>query len=214
MALELQYMTLLAMSLNGILLGAVFDICRVVLRQWKFLRWAKPLFDFSFWIFALFSVFSSLMWANNGELRMYVFVILLLGWVLYRVLLQRIVVGSTVGIIMGIRYICVMLWNIFVTVVVRPVKTGGQILIRLFYAFDRLLKYLERVILWPFRISLRIILWLLRPVFRLLRPITDRLAKRLRPISSRMEHIWGKGKGIWEKLTNWLLNKDDQNPKQ
>lgn len=226
--LEAQYMTLLAMSINGALLGAVYDMYRVVLRHWKFLRWAGPIFDFAFWILGIFVVFWSLMWANHGDLRIYVFLVMLIGYGLYRIFLRRIVVGSTVGIIMGIRYICLTVYRLFLLVIVGPLKRIGLALLALLRALDRLLRVLERAILWPFSPLAKVLLWsgrllfkvlktIARPVVKPLKPCLrpfEKLAKqKVAPVLRRVRQLFKKPKGIWTRLTNWLLNKDDDNPK-
>lgn len=224
MTLETQYMTLLVMSLNGAVLGALYDMYRVVLRHWKFLRWAGPLFDFSFWILAFFLVFWSLMWANDGDLRIYVFVVLGIGLFLYRILLQRIVVGSTIGIIMGIRYLCLAVFNIFVLVVVQPLIQLWKLLLGVLRLLDRLLRVAETLILWPFKplfwllirlykLVAGLLKFLLRPVYRLLDPYLAPIRKRIRPVkryaSIRIKKLFQKGKGIAVNLANWLMNRDD-----
>lgn len=224
MTLAAQYMTLMVMSLNGAILGAVYDMYRVILRHWKFLRWASPILDFAFWIFSFAVVFWSLMWANNGDLRIYVFVVLGLGLLIYRIFLQRIVVGSTIGIIMGIRYVCIQLYRAFMALVVRPVMTFVRLFISLCKVIDRILQSLERVILWPFKPLGKILLWIGKqiiglllfitgPLRRLTAPYIQRIANRIKPVVKpaiiQLKWFVKKGKGIWLKVANWLLNRDD-----
>lgn len=224
MTLEAQYMTMLVMSLNGAALGAVYDMYRVVLRHWKFLRWAGPILDFAFWIFSFLLVFWSLMWANKGDLRIYIFVVMAIGLFLYRIFLRKIVVGSTIGIIMGIRYVCIQLYKGFLFAIVRPLKGLFRLLISLLQAADRFLRVLERLILWPFHPLGKLLVWLLekvmqlmgtalRPFIRLLSPYLGPVVKQLAPKANRLKRFLRQGKGIWLKVTNWLLNRDDDKPK-
>lgn len=229
MTLEAQYMTLLAMSVNGIVLGAVYDMYRVVLRHWKFLRWASPIFDFAFWILAMAVVFGSLMWTNHGDLRVYVFVVMLMGYGVYRIFFRRVIIGSTVGIILGIGYICLGVYRAFLAVVVGPVKRLLKALFALLRVVDRLLRiFIKRIILWPFsvlkkfsivsgRLALKLSASALRPVVRplkpYLQPVLQQVEKNVKPVLTRIQSVLQNGKGIWSKLTNWLLNRDDHGPK-
>ncbi|WP_018131761.1 spore cortex biosynthesis protein YabQ [Effusibacillus pohliae] len=223
MTLEAQYMTLLVMSINGAVLGAVHDMYRVVLRHWRFLRWAGPIFDFAFWIVAIFLVFSSLMWANDGELRMYVFVVMMIGYVLYRIFLQRLVVGSTVGIILAIRYFCLTIYRGFLVVVIGPLAWAWRLLQSLLRTLDRLLQMLERLILWPFQPLGKMLLWLggiawklakrlIRPFVPYLQPYVKRAGRLLQPIAWLIRAFLAGEKGIWARLANWLLNRDGDKP--
>lgn len=228
MTLEAQYMTMLVMSLNGAVLGAVYDIYRVVLRHWKFLRWAGPILDFAFWIFSFLLVFWSLMWANKGDFRIYIFVVMAIGLFLYRIFLQKIVVGSTIGMIMGIRFVCIQLYKGFLLVIVRPLKGLFRLLISLLQAADRFIRVLERLILWPFHPLGKLLVWLVEKVMRLigvavrpfvrllepyLGPVVKRLEPKMKPLHHRLKRFLRQAKGIWLKVTNWLLNKDDDKPK-
>ncbi|MFC4768556.1 spore cortex biosynthesis protein YabQ [Effusibacillus consociatus] len=228
MTLEAQYMTLLVMSINGVVLGAVYDMYRVVLRHWKFLRWAGPIFDFAFWILGIFLVFWSLMWANHGDLRIYVFIVLLIGYAIYRIFFRRIVVGSTIGIIMGIGYICLTLYRAFLLLVIAPLQKMWLALLALLRALDRLLRVFERAILWPFKPLKTILFWLARfllalvkvtarpfvkPLLPYILPVVNRLKTKAAPFVRRGRAMLKKGKGFWSRLTNWLLNRDDNKPK-
>ncbi|TCS74472.1 spore cortex biosynthesis protein YabQ [Effusibacillus lacus] len=228
MTLQTQYMTLMVMGLNGMLLGAVYDMYRVVLRHWKFLRWASPVFDLAFWVLAVFLVFWSLMWANNGELRLYVFVLMGIGLAVYRLLFRKIVIGSTVGIIMSIGFLCLSVYKGFLIFVVGPIQQLWRTLIIILRAFDRLLRVLEKVILWPFQPLGKILQWLGKQLFRwtkklsnpLIRPFLpylspwwNRLMQKTAPVLDNFKSLAARGKGIWSRLTNWLFNGNEDNPK-
>ena len=90
MSLEAQYLTMVTMSISGALMGALYDMYQVLLKEWKFLRRFGAIFDFLYWIIASALVFSMLLFANYGDLRFYIFVILLLGYGIYRLLFQKI----------------------------------------------------------------------------------------------------------------------------
>jgi spore cortex biosynthesis protein YabQ len=202
-SLMTQYLTLIAMSISGAILGAVYDVYRVVLKQWRFLRFFNPVFDLMFWIFALVLVFWALMWANNGDVRLYVFVILLLGLLVYRLLFRKIVVSGTVGVILGMKALGLLIYRMFLLLVVQPLLLLGRLLLALLRALDRVAQVIETVILWPFRPILRLLHKGLKRVFV---PIEE-------PLVRYWKHM-NNVKGFLVSLSNWFFNrKDDEEPK-
>lgn len=200
--LHTQYLTLIAMSISGAILGAVYDVYRIVLKQWRFLRILGPVFDLLFWLFALGLVFWALLWANNGDVRLYVFIILLLGLFLYRILFHKMVVKGTVGVILGIKALCLFVYRMVLMLIVKPLIMLIHIFIMLLRVVDRIAQFLENIILWPFAPLLRILYKFFRWIFR--------------PVEKPCLQFWGRIKkvgGILTSLSNWLFNKNGKKPK-
>jgi spore cortex biosynthesis protein YabQ len=202
-SLQTQYLTLIAMSLSGAVLGAVYDVYRVVLKHWRFLRFLGPVLDFVFWLFALILVFWALMWANNGDIRLYVFVLLLMGLFIYRLLFRKIVVSGTISVILGIKALVLFLYRLFLLLVVRPLFLLGRFMLALLGVLDRVARMVETVILWPFQPLLR---WLHKGCTWALAPLEKRVAKYRKDFA--------KAKGFLASLSKWFFNqKDDKEPK-
>ncbi|ASS76996.1 spore cortex biosynthesis protein YabQ [Tumebacillus algifaecis] len=217
MSLYTQYLTILAMSLSGAVLGAVYDVYRTILQEWKYLRWTGPILDFTFWVFALILVLWSLHEANHADVRFYVFILLGIGLVLYRLLLRKLVVGSTVGMVLAITYFMKLLYRLFLLFVVTPLVWIGTALLALWRMIDRMAAMIERLILWPFQPLLRMVSCLGRTLYRwtirpLIEPMFKPLAKMietwlapLRKFSGKVRRKW---KGFLRSVAKWLVDKD------
>ena len=85
--------------LTGISIGILFDIFRILRRSFKTIDFITYIQDFLFWILAgailLYSIFSF----NNGELRGYIFIGVILGVILYILIFSKYFVKISVTII-------------------------------------------------------------------------------------------------------------------
>lgn len=79
MTLNVQFLTLGTMILSGAGLGMLFDIYRVLSREFYFPRWLTPPLDLLYWLAGTLAVFRVLYASNGGEVRLYVLLGLLLG---------------------------------------------------------------------------------------------------------------------------------------
>jgi spore cortex biosynthesis protein YabQ len=95
MAIASQYATALLLCSVGALLGAVHDVYRGALREWPVWRRLGPVFDLLFWAFATIFVFTVLLGTDDGDVRLIVFVLLAIGWLIYHKTAQPLVVAST-----------------------------------------------------------------------------------------------------------------------
>lgn len=64
--------------LNGILIGLVFDVFRILRKSFNTPNFVTYLEDVFFWIIAAFIVLYSLFIFNNGQFRAYIFIGILL----------------------------------------------------------------------------------------------------------------------------------------
>ncbi|UVI30369.1 spore cortex biosynthesis protein YabQ [Paenibacillus spongiae] len=166
MSLSVQWLTMAMMLLSGIGMGVVFDGYRVVSDELKINRWWIPVFDLLYWIAATVIVFQVLSASNEGEVRTYVFLGLLLGIGCYYWLFSRIVVRLVHGLIRATRAIIQFAVRAFVLLVIRPLGLLYK-LAKLILAF-----------LLAFTIFLfRIVLQLLRPLWVLVRWMTRPIAR-------------------------------------
>lgn len=208
MSLWTQYMTVFAMSASGASLGAVYDVYRTILAEWKYLRFLGPLLDFAFWIFALLLVLWSIHWANNGDVRLYVFVVMLLGLGLYRLLLRKIVVGSTVGVIRTITYLLKLIGRFLFLTVITPLLWLWALVKLLLRGLDRIARLLEKVILWPFSPLLRAVEWVGGKLYQwTIQPLVEPVFK---PIQKFVERVKRKWRGFLRSVANWLVDHKDE----
>jgi len=211
-----QYLTVFAMSASGAVLGAVYDVYRTILAEWRYLRFLGAALDFLFWIAGAGLVLWALNWANDGDIRFYVFLLLAIGLVLYRLLLRKFVVGSTVRMVLALTWFAQMLWRLFLTVVVGPALWLWQALLVLLQGIDRLASVLERAILWPFNPLLRVLTWTGRLLYRwTVQPLIEPVFKPLQqhvvaPVRNFVTRIKQKWKGFLRSVANWLTDSSDQ----
>ncbi len=94
-----QLFCLVIFSITGILIGVLFDIFRILRKSFHTVDWITYMQDILFWILAgglmLFSIFTF----NNGEIRSYVFIGILIGIIIYMLAISRFFIKSSVTVI-------------------------------------------------------------------------------------------------------------------
>ena len=82
----------------GLLLGLIYDVYRAFRMIIKPGKWFVAVLDLSFWVFAAFLSFFMLFRINGGEIRLYAFIGLALGWGLYTLTIGGLVVKLLVKV--------------------------------------------------------------------------------------------------------------------
>src|SRR5699024_5483544 len=90
MTLDVQFMTMAAMTLSGIYLGIAQETFRRFKPHWKPNRFLLYFMEIAFWLFQVALIFYVLFLVNAGELRLYVFLALFLGISMYQVLVASV----------------------------------------------------------------------------------------------------------------------------
>ncbi|MFS0725056.1 spore cortex biosynthesis protein YabQ [Paenibacillus sp. 1P07SE] len=190
MSLNIQFLTLAMMLLSGLGMGAAFDGYRVVSNRLRLGRLWIPVLDLLYWLAATLIVFRVLAASNEGELRMYVFVGLLLGIGCYFWLFSSAVIAFVVWLLDTLQRIWRLLLACLDWAVLKPLKlllkflrvVAGLVLafaILLFRIVIQLVKPLWLIVAWIFGP-----LW--RPVARFVSPMAGKLglAARWRGITA------------------------------
>lgn len=128
----MQFVTLLTMYASGIVLGIIFDTYRVVSRPFKLSRLTFSLFDLLYWIIATVVVFIVLLVSNDGELRFFIFIGLLLGTWFYFSLISSYMVVFIKHCMRWIKKIIDFLLRCFNIFVIKPIKLIYRLLAFLF----------------------------------------------------------------------------------
>lgn len=149
MELQAQYATAILMSVAGATLGAVYDMYRTCIKEWRFLRIYSALLDLSFWGFAVLFVFTLLLGANDGDVRIVVFVLLSLGWLVYYYTAHALVVASTRLVVRVLYQVLWFIYRMFVIVFVMPLVYVFKVFVYVLHVLDRVLLMVEPVIVWP-----------------------------------------------------------------
>jgi spore cortex biosynthesis protein YabQ len=100
----------LATVYSGMLLGLVYDIYRAFRMIIRPKRWFIAILDLCFWIFGALLSFFMLFRVNGGEVRLYAFFGLALGWGLYILIVGSLVVKLLVRVYEIIS--AIVLWPI------------------------------------------------------------------------------------------------------
>ncbi len=99
--------------LNGFLIGILFDIFRILRKSFKTKDIITYIEDILFWIitgiFLLYSVFRF----NNGEIRLYMFIAILIGVLLYMLILSSYIITINVKIITSVKNLFQKIFNVF-----------------------------------------------------------------------------------------------------
>ncbi|MGO4890182.1 spore cortex biosynthesis protein YabQ [Anaerobacillus sp. MEB173] len=90
MSLTVQLNTMLVMTAMGIWLGLAIDTYGRFVRNRKWYRWVYIINDCLFWIVQALFVFYMLLLVNEGEMRFYILLALMLGFSAYKALLQNV----------------------------------------------------------------------------------------------------------------------------
>lgn len=78
-----QIETFVLTMVLGIVTGSIFHFYQAVIRSARVSRCVLYILDFSLWIIIIVLVFLSMLFINQGEMRIYVLIALLLGIIIY-----------------------------------------------------------------------------------------------------------------------------------
>ena len=98
--------------LNGILIGTVFDVFRILRKSFNTPNFVTYIEDVLFWIIAALIVMYSLFVFNNGRFRAYIFIGVFLGIAIYMLFLSKFVVNISVKIISFIKKIIYIIYKV------------------------------------------------------------------------------------------------------
>lgn len=197
MTLSVQFYTMLSMAGMGLWLGASLDTYRIFVIRSKTANWLLIFHDLLFWAIQGLLFFYVLLLVNKGELRIYIFLAVLLGFATYQSLFKRMYVITLRWCIHLVNSICKFFLKTVQVLFVRPIYGMIQfaiaVLLFLLYRLFDVLRFL-------FICIYKIIAFLLYPFFFLLKKL---LPVRFQKIT---KGFFIKSAGILEKGKNLLLS--------
>ena len=166
MSLTVQFQTMFAMIVMGTVIGINIDVYhRLTLTSIRTL-WMRAVWDIVFWLAQALLVFYVLLHMNEGELRIYVYLALLFGFLLYRKSGRRTFLKIMEKTIAFFQWMWRTFCGVLRVLIVLPIKfilkqltTLGMIGITLIIS---LLKLLSNILLFPLKVAGR----LLFPIFK------------------------------------------------
>ncbi len=90
---------------NGVLIGILFDIFRILRKSFKTSDFVTYIEDFLFWILTGFSILYFMFVFNNGEIRLFMFLGIAVGITLYMLIFSSFLIKINVTIITFLKKI-------------------------------------------------------------------------------------------------------------
>ncbi len=101
--------------INGILIGVLFDFFRILRKTFSTKDIITYMQDILFWILAGFIILYSTFTFNNGEIRIFMFIAILIGVIFYMTLISSYIVKINVKAINFIKELIQKIINILIT---------------------------------------------------------------------------------------------------
>ena len=120
---------------NGLTIGVLFDIFRILRLSFKTKDFVTYIEDIAFWILTGFIVLYSVFVFNNGEIRFYIFLGIALGVLLYMTIFSSSIIKSSVYIIEFFKKVFGRIFNIFKVPVFKILKIVKNIFGRIIKIF-------------------------------------------------------------------------------
>jgi spore cortex biosynthesis protein YabQ len=159
MSLNNQFLTLGLMIGSGLGLGIIFDIYRVMTGKLHLKRWLIAILDVLYGMVAAVAVFRVLYYSNQGQLRLFIFIGLMLGIYFYYKWFSWMIIWVVVMIIQCVLW-C---WNVLI---VQPTLLIYKILLIILGFFKALTIFFYKIMLqltYPLRfLTIRLIKFIQR----------------------------------------------------
>ena len=98
-----QAQLFLVFIINGIIIGIFFDFFRILRKSFKTSDFSTYIEDLLFWILTGFSILFTLFKYNNGEIRLYMFLAIAIGILLYMLIFSSYIIRINVSIILLLK---------------------------------------------------------------------------------------------------------------
>lgn len=101
--------------INGLIIGLLFDIFRILRKTIKTSDFFTYIEDFIFWILTGIILLYSIFKYNNGEIRLFMFVAALLGVIIYILTISSYIIKINVAVINFIKKIIITVFSFIFT---------------------------------------------------------------------------------------------------
>ncbi|AVG14190.1 spore cortex biosynthesis protein YabQ [Paenibacillus larvae] len=161
--------TMLLMFTAGLALGAMFDVFRILFERFRLPKWAMPIVDIVYWIVATILVFRLLLGSNEGQVRMFVFIGLCLGVLLYYPLFSKWTIRTVYFLIRTVHGLVRFLNKTIHILVIKPVKGLYRLVIIILGFLMAIAIFLYKIMIQLFYPFWKVLLWLTGPIWRRLK---------------------------------------------
>lgn len=121
----------LVFTINGIIIGLLFDIFRILRRSFKTSDIVTYLQDILFWVLTGFILLYSIFTFSNGEIRFYMFLGVFLGCLIYMLIFSKYFININVKIILILK------------------KVIGKILSIIIFPIKMIIKFIKKIFFKP-----------------------------------------------------------------
>ena len=97
---------------NGLLIALLFDFFRILRKTIKTADFITYIEDALFWILTGFIILYSIFTYNNGEIRLFMFLAIILGILIYLVFISNILLNISLSFIEVVKKILITIFNI------------------------------------------------------------------------------------------------------
>ncbi|KQL51644.1 MULTISPECIES: spore cortex biosynthesis protein YabQ [Bacillaceae] len=184
MTLTVQFLSMLSMAAMGVWLGAALDTYHRFIGKKHSFDIQTAVADFCFWTVQALLVFYILYQVNFGEVRIFVFIALMLGFAAYQAMFKRLYNKVLTGIIFFFKKLFAFLVIVIKTLLFNPVKWLLHICRRFAMMIVLTLWSLIFYLLWKplyFVLSLLGVVKVAKkgqPIFEKIKGFCDRLMKK------------------------------------
>ncbi|WP_409303655.1 spore cortex biosynthesis protein YabQ [Peribacillus sp. SCS-155] len=196
----MQFYTLIAMIGMGSYFGAALDTYNRFLKRSTRKGWIVFINDFLFWVVQALSIFYVLFLVNEGELRFYLFLALLLGFSAYQALLKRIYTALLDKLIMLFIAAANFIARTIQALIFRPIKWMLATLIFIILGIGKAIFSLLKTFI---RLILSIICILAGPLLWIFKEFWDFLPKSVTNVVAK---FYNECKGIVSGTKNLIKN--------
>ena len=119
----------LVFTINGILIGLLFDIFRILRRNFKTSDIVTYLQDILFWILTGFILLYSIFTFSNGEIRFYMFLGVFLGCLVYMLIFSKYFININVKIILVLKKVI----GKILSIIIFPIKIIIKFIKKIFF---------------------------------------------------------------------------------
>ena len=114
--------------INGLLIGLLFDFFRILNKSFKTRDFMTYIEDILFWILSGIILLYSIFTFNNGEIRFYMFLGVILGCIVYMLLFSRYIVNTITKIVLFFKKIIKKIVNIIIYPLKMLIKLLSKVL--------------------------------------------------------------------------------------
>ncbi len=115
-----QLFSLITFILTGIVIGILFDFFRILRKSFKTSDWITYIQDILFWILTGLVILFSIFKFNNGEIRIYIFIGMIFGILIYMLTISKFIIKYSVLVIQLIKKIISYPINIIKKIIINP----------------------------------------------------------------------------------------------